>query len=173
MKGLLQRCARAFASRRSVGLGLMAVLVLIRVWDPLPLEEIRLRGFDLYQNIKPRDSSVRPVVIVDIDEESIGAYGQWPWPRTLIADLLTKLYQLQSVAVGFDVFFPESDRSSPKEAAKHFRNIDEATHERLTRLPSNDDVFAQAIGQGKVVLGQSGTRTVKAQSGERLPETGF
>jgi len=173
MKGLLQRLAHAFASRRSVGLGFMAVLILIRIWDPLPLEEIRLRGFDLYQNIKPRDSSVRPVVIVDIDEESIAAYGQWPWPRTLIADLLTKLYQMQSVAVGFDVFFPEPDRSSPKEAAKHFRNIDEATHETLIRLPSNDDVFAQAIGQGKVVLGQSGTRTAKAQSGERLPETGI
>jgi len=173
MKGLLQRLASAFASRRSVGLVLTATLILIRIWDPLPLQEIRLRGFDLYQNIKPRDSSVRPVVIVDIDEDSISAYGQWPWPRTLIADLLTKLYQLQSVAIGFDIIFPEPDRSSPKEAAKHFRSIDEATREQLSRLPSNDDILAQVIAQGRVVLGQSGTHTVKGRSNEALPETGF
>jgi len=173
MKNALHRLARAFASRRSVGLGLMAVLVLIRIWDPLPLEEIRLRGFDLYQSIKPRNASVHPVVIVDIDESSISAYGQWPWPRTLIADLLTRLYEMQAVAVGFDVVFPEPDRSSPREAAKHFRNLDEVTRDRLTGLPSNDDIFAQVIGRGKVVLGQSGTLAAKMPSGENLPETGF
>src|SRR5262249_39586738 len=173
MKNALHRLARAFASRRSVGLGLMAVLVLIRIWDPPPLAEIRLRGFDLYQSIQPRNACVHPVVIVDIDESSISAYGQWPWPRTLIADLLTRLYEMQAVAVGFDVVFPEPDRSSPREAAKHFRNLDEVTRDRLTGLPSNDDIFAQVIGRGKVVLGQSGTLAAKMPSGENLPETGF
>jgi len=173
IKNILQRSVRALVSRRSVGLCLMAVLVLVRIWDPLPLEEVRLRSFDLYQNIKPRSSSVGPVVIVDIDEASIGAYGQWPWPRTLIADLLTRLYEMQSVAIAFDVVFPEPDRSSPKEAAKHFRNLDEATRERLMHLPSNDDIFAQVIGRGKVVLGQSGTHAVDPRLSDELPETGF
>jgi adenylate cyclase len=150
----------------------MAVLLAVRIWDPYPLEEVRVRSFDLYQNIKPRIPSAHPVIIVDIDEDSIGAYGQWPWPRTLIADLLTRLYEMQSVAIAFDVIFSEPDRSSPKEALKYFRNLDEGTRERLLQLPSNDDIFAQVIARGKVVLGQSGTHLPKIQSDENLPETG-
>jgi adenylate cyclase len=172
MRTVLRRLARAFVSRRSFGVCLMTVLLAVRIWDPYPLEEVRARSFDLYQNIKPRISSAHPVVIVDIDEESIGTYGQWPWPRTLIADLLTRLYDMQSAAVAFDVIFSEPDRSSPKEAVKYFRNLDEVTRERLLQLPSNDDIFASVIGRGKVVLGQSGTHVPKMQSNENLPETG-
>jgi adenylate cyclase len=173
MNKFLRRCAHALVSRRSVGLLLLLVLILIRVWDPFPLEEVRLRSFDLYQNLEPRNASAHPVVIVDIDEDSISAYGQWPWPRTLLADLLDRLYAAQVVAIAFDVVFAEPDRSSPKEAAKSFRGLDEATQERLDRLPSNDDVFAEAISRGKVVLGQSGTHTAPRRAGEAVPETGF
>src|SRR6266849_3603653 len=69
MKDVLLRLAHALGSRRSFGLFLLAILLSIRIWDPHPLEELRLRSFDLYQNISPRKSSLRPVVIVDIDEE--------------------------------------------------------------------------------------------------------
>ena len=173
MKTLLLRLARASGSRRSFGLFLLAVFLSIRIWDPHPLEELRLRSFDLYQNISPRNSPVRPVVIVDIDEESVSAYGQWPWPRTVLAELLTRLYEMQTVAVAFDVVFAEPDRASPGEAVKHFRNLDEATREILIHQPSNDDIFAEAIGRGKVVVGQSGTNTSNARSLENYPETGF
>jgi adenylate cyclase len=173
MKNVLLRLASTLVSRRSFGLLLLAVLLLLRAWDPFPLEELRLRSFDLYQNIGPRASTIRPVVIVDIDEDSINAYGQWPWPRTILADLVTKLYELGSVATAFDVLFPEPDRTSPKEAVKHFREVDDTTRERLSQLPSNDEIFAKVIGQGKVVLGQSGTHVVNTQSVEDLPETGF
>src|SRR5262245_52446385 len=132
-------------SRRSLGLYVMAVLVPLRIWDPLPIEELRLRSFDLYQHIKPRNSAIAPVRIVDIDEDSISKYGQWPWPRTLIADLLASLYEHESVAIAFDIVFPEPDRLSPGEAAKYFRGLDEITRENLSRLPNNDEVLARAI----------------------------
>jgi adenylate cyclase len=173
MKNVLLRLANALISRRSFGLLLLGVLLLLRIWDPFPLEELRLRSFDLYQNIEPRTATVRPVVIVDIDEDSINTYGQWPWPRTILADLLTKIYEMGSVATAFDVIFPEPDRTSPKEAAKHFRDLDEATRDRLSQLPSNDDIFAKVIERGKVVLGQSGTHVANTQTDEKLPETGF
>jgi adenylate cyclase len=173
MKNMLLWLAHAFGSRRSFGLFLLALLLSIRIWDPHPLEEFRLRSFDRYQNISPRNSPVRPVVIVDIDEESVSAYGQWPWPRTVLAELLTRLYEMQTVAIAFDVVFAEADRASPGEAVKHFRNLDEATREILIRQPSNDDIFAEAIGRGKVVVGQSGTNTSNAPSLETYPETGF
>src|SRR5262245_48215917 len=140
MKAFLSPLARIFASRRSLGLAVLAALIAVRMSDPLPLEELRLRTFDLFQTIAPRADGPRPVVIVDIDEASLSAYGQWPWPRTLVADLLARLFEWKSTAVAFDVIFPEPDRTSPQEAMKYFSNIDEATRDRLLKLPSNDDV---------------------------------
>ena len=173
MYKLLMILARAIATRRAFGLLLVAFLILLRVWDPRPVEELRLRSFDLYQHAKPRTSTERPVVIVDIDEASVAAFGQWPWPRTLLADLLTRLYEMECVAVGFDVVFAEPDRTSPAEAAKYFRNLDEGTRELLSHLPSNDEIFAKAIGQGRVVLGQSGTNSMNTRWPGQRPETGF
>jgi len=173
MKNVLRRSAQALASRRSVGLLLLAILLLIRVWDPRPLEELRLRSFDFFQTTSPRDSAVRPVVIVDIDESSLIAFGQWPWPRTILADLLTRLYEWQAAAIAFDVIFPEPDRSSLNEAVKHFRDLDDDTRGRLLHLPSNDEVFAQAIGRGNVVLGQAGINAFHPRSLEKPPETAF
>ena len=173
MKNVLRRSAQALASRRSVGLLLLAILLLIRVWDPRPLEELRLRSFDFFQTTSPRDSAVRPVVIVDIDENSLSAFGQWPWPRTILADLLTRLYEWQAAAIAFDVIFPEPDRSSLNEAVKHFRDLDDDTRGRLLHLPSNDEVFAQAIGRGNVVLGQAGINAFHPRSLEKPPETAF
>ena len=173
MRKVLSGLARALGSRRSLGLFLLAVCLCIRIWDPYPLEELRLRSFDLYQNLSPRKALLRPVVIVDIDEESISTYGQWPWPRTVLADLLTQLYEMQAVAIAFDVVFAEPDRASPNEAVKHFRDLDGATRELLGHLPSNDNVFAEVISRGKVVVGQSGAHRSNARPSETYPETGF
>jgi adenylate cyclase len=112
-------------------------------------------------------------VIVDIDESSLSAFGQWPWPRTILADLLTRLYEWQAAAIAFDVIFPEPDRSSLNEAVKHFRDLDDDTRGRLLHLPSNDEVFAQAIGRGNVVLGQAGINAFHPRSLEKPPETAF
>src|SRR6202022_1344272 len=101
MKNAALRLARALASRRTFGLVLLAALVLLRIGDPYWLQELRLRSFDLYQKISPRAYSESSVVIVDIDEDSLSTYGQWPWPRTLLADLLTRLYEWQVAAIGF------------------------------------------------------------------------
>jgi adenylate cyclase len=173
MKKKLYRLAKSFGVRRTVGLLLLAALIMLRVSDPLPLENVRLKSFDIYQHIKPRDAKLRPVVIVDLDEASLRAYGQWPWPRTLVADLVTKLKDLGSAGIAFDVIFAEPDRMSPALAVSSFRNIDEETAAKLRALPSNDDVMAQAIKGARVVLGQSGIPTPSAPAQGPQPQTGF
>src|SRR5258705_3101807 len=60
MKNIFLRSAHALSSRRSFGLSQLVVLLAIRIWDPAPLEELRLRSLDLYQNLSPRISDVRP-----------------------------------------------------------------------------------------------------------------
>ena len=172
MKAALSLLGRIAFSRRSFGLCLLVILVALRISDPAPLEELKLRTFDLFQTMKPRADTERPVVIVDIDEASLAAYGQFPWPRTLVAQLIDRLFERQSVAVGFDVLFAEPDRTSPSEAMKYFHDLDDATRARLQQLPSNDDVLEKAIKRGKVVLGQAGTQAVVEAAPRRSPSTG-
>jgi adenylate cyclase len=160
---------------RAVCLLLLFGLVPLRIWDPAALEEVRLRTFDLYQSIRPRQQKIRPVVIADIDEASLKEVGQWPWPRTTVADLVTRLSQAGAVAIGFDIIFPELDRMSPSVAADSFRNIDDDTRDKLRRLPSNDDVLAQAIKRSaRVVVGQAGAAMpVPRAQAEAALQTGF
>lgn len=171
----LRRWRRWFARRigfaRLLGVGLMLALAVIRIADPLPVRELRVRMFDTFQVIDPRRTTARPVVIVDIDEKSLARYGQWPWPRTLVADLIGELTRRGALVVGFDIIFAEPDRLSPALAAKGFRDLDEATRAKLGTLPSNDQVFADQLRQSRVVLGESGLPFANDQSEVAPPPT--
>ncbi len=161
-----------FGLRRTSGFLLLAAFIALRIWDPPQLENLRLRGFDLYQTIKPRVSTVRPVVIVDFDEASLQALGQWPWPRTLIADLIDKIQAAGSAAIGFDVIMSEPDRMSPALVADSLPQIDAHTREQMKKFPSNDEVLAQSIARGRVILGQSAIITASPDAPE-MPRTGI
>src|SRR5271169_5479823 len=104
---LIARWARKFGVARAVCTLLLIALVPLRIADPRPLEEARLRTFDLFQVLRPREQAARPVVIADIDEASLREIGQWPWPRMVVADLITRLREAGAVAVGFDIVFAE------------------------------------------------------------------
>ena len=159
------RLLNRFGMARAIALVLLVDLLLLRIWDPLPIEALRLRTFDLYQLIAPRVASQRPVVIVDIDEASLKALGQWPWPRTIVADLVTRATQMGALVIAFDVVFAEPDRSSPAEAVDSFRGLDDETRAKLKALPSNDTIFAAAIGRSRVVLGQTALAQSSARTG--------
>ena len=49
------------------------------------------------------------VVIVDIDEKSLEAIGQWPWSRVILATLLSKINSASPSAIAIDIIFPEKD----------------------------------------------------------------
>jgi adenylate cyclase len=168
------RWARQFGVARAVCIVLLFALVPLRLANPRPLEELRVRTFDLFQVLHPRQQTSHPVAIVDIDEDSLKAIGQWPWPRTTIADLVTRITQLGALTMGFDVIFAEPDRMSPAVAEQSFRGIDPETRAKLDSLPSNDQVLADAIKQSRVVVGQAGTAipTPKSQA-EMMLQTGF
>ncbi len=166
--------ARRFGLARAVCIVLLFALVPLRLANPRPLEELRVRTFDLFQVLRPRAQATHPVVIVDIDEDSLKAIGQWPWPRTTIADLVTRITQLGALTIGFDVIFAEPDRMSPAIAEQSFRGIDQDTRAKLDSLPSNDQVLADAIKQSRVVVGQAGTAIPTPKSpAEAALQTGF
>src|SRR4051812_24117038 len=167
--------ARRFGYARVVCLLLLVGFAALRVVDPAPVEELRLRTFDNFQAFSPRVKTVRPVTIVDIDEKSVSdpKLGQWPWPRTRIAEIITRLSQLGAVVIAFDVVFAEPDRLNPGIAAETFPNLDEATREKLKALPSNDQVLADALRRSRIVLGETASRDVRTDLDKTLPVTGF
>jgi adenylate cyclase len=164
---------RRIGYARLLCLALLIGFAALRVADPAPVEEIRVRTFDAFQRIDPRKKTARPVTIVDIDDKSLEKLGQWPWPRTRIADLVTELTRLGAVVIAFDAVFSEPDRLNPAFAADTFRNLDEETRARLRALPSNDQVFADAINASRVVLGESGLPEEIAPLDKTLPVTGL
>jgi adenylate cyclase len=93
-----------------LGIAIAALLTLLRWLDPQPLQELRAASLDIYQRIKPRAAVETPVTVVAIDEASLRAQGQWPWPRARMAELSTRLLDAGAASVGFDILFAEPDR---------------------------------------------------------------
>jgi len=167
--------ARRLGYARLVCVLLLIGFAALRVVDPAPIQELRVRTFDNFQLIEPRVKTMRPVTIVDIDEKSLvdPKLGQWPWPRTRVADIVAALSRLGAVVIAFDIVFPEPDRLNPDIAADNFRDLDEVTRDKLRALPSNDQVLADVIGSSRVVLGESGGPDVHSDLDKNLPVTGL
>jgi len=139
---------------------LVVAMVAIRIWDPIPLEIMRNKTFDVFQQIKPREAPEGGyqigVRIIDLDDESLEAIGQWPWPRTVIAELVRTLVDDYHVAaVAFDVVFAEPDRTSPAQLADTLQGVDADLREQILALPDNDEYFAEVIEGRPVILGQA------------------
>jgi CHASE2 domain-containing sensor protein len=110
---------------------LAAVLSLTR---PVALTHVEYDVYDtLVRSVTPRAPGSR-VVVVDVDEQSLTAIGQWPWRRDVIGSLIARLRDLGAAAVGVDVIFPESDRDA-----------DSAS--------SPDRALADTLRSGRIVLG--------------------
>ena len=121
------------------------------------------------------------IVILDIDEKSLEEVGRWPWPRDVMARLMTKLFDRYQVAVvAFDVVFAEPDYSSG------IKRLDELATRNLRQVPAfidayeklrpeldNDGLFAKAIKGRPVVLGYYLNSDKGAKKLGALPEPVF
>lgn len=112
-------------------------------WDLVSVAKFKV--FDTYQRMAPRtwDPAV-PVRIVDLDEETLRRTGQWPWPRTLVAELLRATCRGAGV-VAFDSIFPEPDRTSPPALAKTLPASAVEARTILSRLQDHDQALARTI----------------------------
>ena len=86
----------------------LAVIVLVRFFDPSFVESVRLRYFD--QLIVSQPAKEIPVHTVNIDEDTLDKYGQFPFPRNIYADIVKELYTRNAGLVVFNVLMPEKDR---------------------------------------------------------------
>ena len=142
---------------RPLGAALLVILLSLSLYPDLPMvSSVRLMLFDGYQKLAPRKRASAPAVIVAIDEKSLQELGQWPWPRTIMAQLIDMIARTQPAAIGLDVLMPEVDRMSPASVARLIEKIDSRLARRLERLPSNDSVLADTLRRHPVVLGIAG-----------------
>jgi adenylate cyclase len=141
------------------GLIIVALLTALRWADFAVLRTVREFAFDQSQRLAPRTYEPVPVRIIDIDERSLKNHGQWPWPRTLVAKLASRLNELGAAVVAFDVLFAEPDRMSPKNVMAQQEGLDPAI---FAGLPDSDAVFAAQIARQPVVLGFAATRETRA-----------
>ncbi|MDY6972192.1 MAG: CHASE2 domain-containing protein [Thermodesulfobacteriota bacterium] len=95
-------------------------------------------------------------VIVDIDEKSLVEFGQWPWPRYQVAELLEKIAAAGPSAVGLDIILAEPDRTSLKivkrELDKGF-GLELSLDEIPVRFHDNDTMLADVLARGPFVIG--------------------
>jgi serine phosphatase RsbU (regulator of sigma subunit)/CHASE2 domain-containing sensor protein len=131
-----------------------------------PLPALRLALFDQYQVWLPRTRESGPVQIIAIDEASLKEYGQWPWPRTRLAQLIGRVAAQQPLAIGLDILMPESDLTSPEALAS--RLPPGALRDELAALPANDEVLANAMRRAPVVLGAAGFKHATATTSDAL-----
>ena len=88
---------------------LIACILFVRISDPSILEETRLTVFDQYINSLPAQESDQ-VILLNIGEESLGVFGQYPFPRQQYAQLISDLRKANAGMIGFTIMFPEADR---------------------------------------------------------------
>lgn len=149
----------AALNRRGVrhGIILLAILLVPVLWEDMPvIGAMRLAWLDGYQELSPRERRSAPAVIVAIDEASLQRFGQWPWPRTLVAKLFDRIAAARPAAIGVDILFSEPDRLSPEWLAPSVAEADPRLAERLARLPHHDATLAASIRAAPVVLGIAG-----------------
>jgi len=121
-----------------------------------PIPPLRFFVFDTYQVLKPRMPQSAPVTVVAIDQKSLAMIGQWPWPRTSLARIVTKIADAKPAAIGFDLLFPEADELSPERMLARAGIEDTALAKALAGRPSNDAVFASALTSANAVLAVAG-----------------
>ncbi|MRW89609.1 SpoIIE family protein phosphatase [Duganella sp. FT80W] len=145
---------RAGQGRPMALLLLMALALLLARGGDGPLPALRLALFDAYQVHMPRQRQSGPVQVVAIDEAALAEYGQWPWPRTVLTELIGRIAEQRPLAIGLDILMPEPDNTSPEALAA--RLPDGRLRADLAKLPSHDALLAERMRTAPVVLGTAG-----------------
>ena len=150
--------------KKYFGILLLFFLVLIKIQDSDFVRKIENISYDAYQSSFIEKNNFDEVVIIDIDEKSIGEIGQFPWRRDVFANLIQKLEQYGVSVITFDVFFSEEDKQNPKKILEEF-NIKNDT------VFDSDQKFLESIKSSKVILPILGDISMYNKDNSSKPKT--
>ena len=130
--------------KKYLGLIFLVLLVLIKIQDSNFVKRIENISYDIYQSIFEENSDFNDVLIVDIDEKSIGEIGQFPWRRDVFAELIYKLESLEASVIS-SIFFLVKKINKIQKILKEFNISNE-------NILDSDQLLSEAIKNSKVVL---------------------
>ncbi|MCP4471274.1 MAG: adenylate/guanylate cyclase domain-containing protein [Gammaproteobacteria bacterium] len=144
---------------------LLGLVLTLHYRFPQFIQNLRMQAFDIYQRVEPRPYTPVPVLIVDIDDSSLHKLGQWPWPRTRMADLIDRLDGAGASVIGLDIILAEPDRTSPVNVLPLWAPTPEVEklRESVQLLPDHDNILAAAISNARVVDGFALTQQTAPQ----------
>ncbi len=151
---------------------LLLILISLKVINPSLIKSISYLSFDLYQKVFVEKKGDTDVVIIDIDETSLGKFGQFPWSRSVFAKIIDQVESSNPKAIGFDVFFTEKDKQSPEEIIKSYGLIPSDIAD-LQKLKGHDDVFAEKLKSAKTVTAVLGSNVPSHSNYERKAKAKF
>jgi len=167
------RAGRAAVSR---GRGRFAAIATLGLFVSLQLlvgeqlfSGVRTAWFDAYARWMPRELGATPVVIVAVDDQSLAAIGQWPWPRQRMAELVREILRGKPLALGIDILWLEPDRLTPRQWVQQAGGLPAGLREQLLALPDNDETLSVALASGPVAVGVAAVRGERGDLGGPLP----
>ncbi len=150
---------------------LLIFLIFLKILNPSFIKSISFLSFDLYQKVFAEKKN-SDVVIIDIDEKSLGKFGQFPWNRIVFAEILDKLNQSNPKAIGFDIFFTEKDKQSPDAIIKSYGLVPSDIAE-LQNLKSPDDIFSEKLKESKSIIAVLGSNVLSHSNYDRKAKARF
>ena len=166
MKAFVQKNFNYF-----VFLILLTLLIFLKILNPAFIKSVSYLSFDLYQKVfvEKKDSNV---VIIDIDEQSLGKFGQFPWNRRVFAKILDQLNFHNPKAIGFDIFFTEKDKQSPEAIIKSYGLIPSDVA-NIQNLKSPDDIFSEKLKESKSIIAVLGSNVPSHSNYNRKAKARF
>ena len=151
---------------------LLIFLISIKISNPSFVKSISFLSFDLYQKTFPLEKNNTEVVIIDIDEKSLGKFGQFPWSRSVFAKILENVNAANPKAIGFDVFFTEKDKQSPDEFLKAYNLIPTDIGE-IQNLKGHDEIFREELEKSNSITAVLGSNVPSHGNYDRKAKARF
>ena len=153
---ILKRRAEAGRSVTLAGMLLAVIFAAMVLGSPDWLRKLDFASYDIMIRTLNAPTPNPGVAVVDIDQKSLTRFGQWPWPRHLVARLLLDIARSEPAAVGLDVLFAEPDRTSVvrvREELREYFGLDLDISVVPPELRDNDVLLAEVVGAGEFLPG--------------------
>ena len=145
-----------------------AILLGVRIDNSDTVKTLRFKTWDYFQKVQPREVISDSVTVVNITEEDLKRYGQWPWPRHIMAMLHARIGDAGAILVNYNILFAEPDRMSGVEYLKSMPMNNDVREQLGNVLLDTDAVFSTVLKEsGNAVIMMS----VKNDKGIELPST--
>ena len=151
---------------------ILILLIALKIANPSFVRSISNLSFDLYQKVFTLNKTESNVIIIDIDEKSLGKFGQFPWSRSVFAKILENVNVSNPKAVGFDIFFTEKDKQSPEEIIKSYNLIPTDVSE-LQKLKGHDEIFREQLEKSKSITAVLGSNVPSHSNYDRKAKARF